>query len=1112
MKIIILSFNVTQSSFNGHYYEVINTLKNPELALADCAQRDLPGSGLGYLATFTTKAEWQWAVDIGLLINYGEVWISGTDLTTGMSKWYYSDGPEKDIQFYDSGSDICTGYCPWASTEPSLTAGESYLATFLRGTMKTPSINNMPKLLKPLPYICEYGGRLDPVVKQSSGTSGGLVIFDNYTPAPSSNLVVTFTKLATLTTFNCPVQTTLANGFTCLAPAGTGVYNVSVSDGLGGPIKTTQYQYLFGGSFGSDASLVNITLGNNATCINGIFLLTDYSAIECTISRNFESGEKFLPLTVIVDGIEHISVKTPFFHSGTGSFYSVFDAYSSFSLANTYALAATMDSYSGYLGVVVDSDHLNFITSMVGEFTVWEGLKYQSPNFVMLSGPNAGTKIIPYQRGNIVGSSDATRFTLNFATKYLAIGSMADDAAQSILIQFGGIKPILEDKNVTLGVQGGDITYTVTNLGLKLSKVEFIFNGVTKLPAIVSSPTTRTVTIPKSHGGPYTLAVSVDGIISNKVYVDYSPPTISEVSVGQTQGSIVTITGLNLLDDSMKFNLGGTLYPVTFDSNSVPTVQVPAGTGSATCFVVLGSRESNKITFKYASPVIATIESNTTIALGGYIELTGNNFGNDITKVSIIGLVATQLSIVKPHTTVGFFTPPHAKSELISITVDSQASNSITAIFTQYNPKVESVSWVYFNTTGNVTISGSGYADVSLYAQIGGKECIHTFFVDVNTVICYFEGTVPQSTNGSALSVMVSVGGFPATDEIFFYRPNITCPGTQLACSGNGVCNTDVGICGCSSGWDGSDCSLPITGRVGMAPVVNDNGTASLPSENFTFDLGIKYLQEVSIEDTPVRHLALTAITWTTKDHSGNVHRFIGSFPNDPCIFDVTITVFIEPGQSVFAGETMSMFANSVKFVVTVESWDFQSPLNRLQIIYSSKGTRKVEASRCPLPPLQSTTSAPPGALNWFQVHAQDVVLKTRFSSRTIVDGRLTQSSVVLVSNTTLLDAKTNDHIEQLSAIVVPHFLSTVTVDPNLGLLLQDYDAPVPSDSCETATESPKNNDKKKNKWRTPVITVLVVVGVIAIAVVAAFYVKKRLMGRRLRDVAMKSLSRGTRK
>ena len=42
---------------------------------------------------------------------------------------------------------------------------------------------------------------------------------------------------------------------------------------------------------------------------------------------------------------------------------------------------------------------------------------------------------------------------------------------------------------------------------------------------------------------------------------------------------------------------------------------------------------------------------------------------------------------------------------------------------------------------------------------------------------------------------------------IVFLLSDISCPGGQTPCNGNGVCDLTTGVCACNEGNQGSDCS-----------------------------------------------------------------------------------------------------------------------------------------------------------------------------------------------------------------------------------------------------------------------------------------------------------------
>ncbi|EFA86686.1 hypothetical protein PPL_00488 [Heterostelium album PN500] len=1141
--IVQVCFSDGYNPYTGHYYQKITTKVSNTVANAACAALTGPnGLGQGYLATFSTKLEWDWAESAGLL-GTPEEWISGYNPDSDFKTWYFNTGPESGQLFY-SADKGCLTYCPWGLTEPSYSTLEFYMATFNRPETKVSytMINNL-QASSTNAYLCEFGGMGNPIVDSPISSSGGLVTIRGYSGTPDQNTAVTFTQIGEAITnpvvLPCPVQQISPNNFTCLLPAGTGVYNVEIT--INGVTTNTTYQYLpsqisyifrdndqitiVGQHFGNDGSAIKIAFGINKAiqCVNStVSVVKSNQVIICTYDNPANLTDPLSPIRLNINGVESVTNNPVVYYQNTHSFYSVRQAcIPSFDDASIYVASTNVDSSPGYLGVIDSLDLYKFLKQTFPSNTgMWEGLQYLASGYIYYSGhPNATKSVTPYYTSTSGSTNNNSRFKINFGTG--ALLATTNGGCDSILSQYMGMPPVIQgSSSYVLPNEGGQLNLSIQYAGHIFSLIQFFANingTIQSLPSTVQNNDNRyqTITIPAGYYGQNQFWMSVDGIVSNKISYSYRPPKFISMEPSQfrSEGGVATVVGENLFDRadllSLVYNNNQNL-PFSNFNGTAATVTIPEGTGTFSAYILLDTIATSPLQFNYVAPHIDEITSTATNIDSGYVTLTGYSFGSDLAFITIQGVQPmSPPTFITPHQSIRFLVAPITNINTISIKVGGQSSNSVDIPVHNITTTISSVSSIYFNTSGNITITGTGFGQYETNVTIGEQPCDTLFYINSTMLICYYKGVVP--TNGSALPVAIFSGHTLITwDYLYFYRNNIACIND---CAGKGQCDTDFGTCSCNPGFGGSDCSYPITGS-SMRPTVNADGSTTLPSKSMVFNIGIKYIREVS-DTNAIRILNMSDIVWQKTADNVNytqlddTYIFIGRFPSDPCTIQVNITIIPNATKVEFAKEPISVLDNSVKFQINISGWSFDNRLNTLQLIYDTVGDR-VEPG-CPM-----KTSLPSGNVTLFDIPilSQGVVLHGKYATRLISDTRPTQAVTVILDNSTsILDPpasynSSKHDVQLLTAMLVPYFESSTILDPNFGLLLTDDHETVPPCSTDQGGSSKSKNDK----WKVPVIVVLVVVGSMAIATVSAIYIKKRLMGRRLKDVALEKLSQLSRK
>ncbi|GAM17575.1 hypothetical protein SAMD00019534_007500 [Acytostelium subglobosum LB1] len=1168
LLVLLLTTNTVLSLINpnnDHEYILYNTKTTATGAINACAAiNSTTGRGFGYLATITTLDEWNWVNSAGLFSSSpNEIWISGRTYDQMFQKWYYNSGPENGMLFYDSSNNGvgCLTYCPWALTEPSLSDNEIYLSTFRRGGDFGLAINNLQATESQF-YLCEFGGMGSPIVNGSTGTSGGVITFKGYSSSldasytPTSvNLVPFDNNTATPSpSLTCPINTNsiTSSGFTCNLPSGAGLYNVNVtfSNGSDTIILPTRYQYIpaivryiypntevnsfvtiVGDNFGTDLSKVSILLGaaktgqcNDVKYVNGVV----GKVIQCTITNTLT--ESILPIRVVINGVMSITNNAPFYDTTTNTFLSFYSACATFTSSYNYSMESTLENYSGYPGTLTSAAQVNIINTTVSQLTTqggmkfYEGITYVNSAYKYTYGPNINKVATPYfSTSTPSGLLPSNRLYMTWSTLVLTAGT---DICAAVFTQFGGYSPVISytstsANNIVIPSAGQTVAVKLANPGHQFSTNTFLAiikgqNYTLNFDSVNNDRSSVSVKLPAGYGGPHTLLAIVDGVQSNTLTFGYPTPSITSVSPSKlsTEGAEVTVYGANFYTQQSLIKVVIDQVPTGITSlinDTAFTAQLPAGTGKK---VVIGMvldniASSNTVDIGYLAPNINNIVNSATNIDSGVVTITGTSFGANISKISVQGIqLLSSITMLLPHKSLSFKVPALSGTPMINITVDGQMSNTVSVEYQEVKTTIVSVSSSNFNTTENVTITGTGFGSYQINVTIGGQQCDHLYYINSTVIVCNFKGTVPF--NGTALPVEIySDGALVTVQYLFFYANPLECPND---CSSQGTClKAEVtAYCQCYQGFGGRDCSIKLSNsRSSKAPVVNPNGTATLPSDTMTFNIGVKYIREVS-QDKIIRSLDMSTITWT-RSSDLNKYIFIGEFPNDTCKLNVTIMVFLKEDTVKFAGELIPVSANSVKFYVNITNWSFQSNLNILQLIYQTSGDRvQATPDGCPYEP----SPLPIGSVTFLDVPSENegVVISAKYSTRLISDSRPGVINTVMLDGTsdTLKPPAINESHDILfyTAMLVPHFSTQVDLDPNFGLLLKDGGFPLARPDCKAKSGGGGSNDK----WKVPVITVLVIVGFIAIVAVTAIYVKKRLMGRRLKDVAMEKISRMSKK
>ncbi|KAN0039616.1 hypothetical protein ACTA71_007414 [Dictyostelium dimigraforme] len=749
---------------NLHVYQVYNDQQDGINATLICSQKTYTNTTTGevlkgYLATFTSEDEWNWATENSIVKN--TAWLSGSDaIKTGV--WAWSDGsPEGGQPMYNLYFDKCYTFCLFGNVEPNLIVGEHWVHT--SGSNGVAYWNNNGYKAVIPNYVCEFGGLEEPFIP-ASPTQGSKVIVSNLSAYKIANLKITFTSRDTSTsTFLCSGVTQINSTHAyCNIPVGQGRYTYLVTDGT----KTSKVQYwhyelpyvggvftaftsgqtvtITGANFGTDISKISIVLGGtpNVTC-GSIKITQAHEALTCVLGATIT--EKFLPVTIMVSGSKFISYKAAVYYPTNLRYYSGFVSSSSFDLSmNNYSAQLRVDGQVGHIGVFDSKALATFIQQSLPvpitkvDWLLWQNVFYDpaSTSFKYLTGPKKSSSCPLYYTNTDVDKSKwttDTRFII-FANNFTI---MPYAGSASTFTEFGGDNPTFTFPNKIYYVSpaGGVVNLQIDNYGTVFSKIIVTFNGTTQVPFVRDFIDGELdTTIPAGFGGPYDISVKVDDLTtpSKTQSIQYYAPVIKSITRVPTTGGLVTISGDYFSNSSSNSIITfGTITcssPAILTQYSAMTCTLPAGTGQQSVTLQVGDQKSAAYLYSYLNPVITS--ANNVPNRGGALTIDGTNFGTAAfnVKVTMGSYSCGSISMVTPQTRITCIMPVSVSANYsLVVTVSNLDSNSYSMYSFESDRGIMQngadfiISGSSLPSTSSLTIL-IGSVDISTYCSGGGSE------------------------------------------------------------------------------------------------------------------------------------------------------------------------------------------------------------------------------------------------------------------------------------------------------------------------------------------------------------------------------------------------------
>eukprot|EP01133_Synstelium_polycarpum_P000064 gene64-87_t len=967
------------------------------------------------------------------------------------------------MPLYDSRTDQCYGYCDWTPLwSPNFMNGDN------KGHLVVDPMNKDQYMSAvdsdsddDCDYtICEYSGIYEPFIT-SEPTTGGQATISNLVGLDSTTTITaTFTKVAIYPKFSKNELITIT-----------------------------------GSNFGDNLSNLQVALTPTRMACTPVEILIPHQAFTCKLTNDIIS--KFLPSYIKVESQSYTSFSTRVFDQETNKMYMYTNQESKYSRVTSNAERLLTYGNSGYESYIVSSTHLSFIQKIMPDagkngWNVFLGLVSANGDrrFQVLEGPSKGSSVTPYAKGWPTNErwGIETRFIMDLVAGIVDTNQKGHhgESSASGLIAFGGDRPRFSSSGtVMVPTTGGSATYSVLNPGFLFNSFAAFING-SPAQANRTSQGGFTLTIPAGFNGPYPISSSFGGVSSpsNTNFIQYLPPTITTITANiPTEGDVIQIEGANFFNDVnvLSITIGQvSCTDVTFLlPHTKVSCQVAQGSGKDLASILKVGKQSASFSISYNKPTIDTIQH--TYNNINQLTLTGSSFSSDLSQITIkVGTYnCTKITFQTPHQSLFCSLPESLPSGNYSVIITVNNQSSSPSSFT-YNaaPIINTASPSFpFGQLGNVTISGMSFIQTNLTVSIGNQICDKIFLLSSSELICTYNGLSPYTEEG--LPVNITTGLYSTTASVYFYPMlNVACP---LNCSSNGECDREWGACSCYKGWDGFACNIKTNGEAPILPEPGVGGetiVGGIDGRNFT--ISIPFLREVTIDSKVVITRRVKDVTWTSssKDDVTEKQIFKGSFTDGPGL-EIHLLVVSEQRIITFAGEPITLPANSVKYQITVSNWTFVSPLNSLQVIYNTAPPPPSECGDIP--------STVENGGNWYMVHTGSSVLKARFANRMIVDGSNVRSSLLQLPTDDPLYAEhqQSNNFRLLSAIVVRSFINSCTLDPNFSVLINTNINSSQEFGCTSSS-------KPRNKFRVPIIIVASIAAAIAIIVGSILYYKKK--------------------
>ncbi|KYQ93425.1 hypothetical protein DLAC_06115 [Tieghemostelium lacteum] len=653
----------TGTANNGHIYTYFNTPVSYLFAVESCQ------SSSSYLVTISNFYEMQFVLT---LIGNNEIWISSEQNNNGthFSNFVYGTGPEMGGSIYDPNTDTSFTYSQWSPLTPTFTTVNSRL-TVVVPSGRPHLFNNRDPTLN-YGYVCESDGGNIPFIQSGSiPTTGGVLIISGLPASLNHSALSLVGNNINGVTLDITISnfiTVSSTSVSVVIPAGTGGYYFTISDGGAYTSGALYFQYqppklryiipppdlsqgsltvsIVGSNFGGSTNLLDVQLSNGIACQSPSIQDTfeGYQMIICQVTGPLLDG--FLPVFVKVDEVVTVSYRVPLYFAYNQMFYSLFRQSSTLAYAPTFLQNSQFNQMVPYMSILNDAELIGQVKSYSDPNTQ---LEFYQPiqietlphTFKITQGPNTG---VIFDYGSGIDTSSIVDYTVPFFITVSDTPSLTsfNTTAFSYLCEFRQLNPpaFIGIQNILMNTNGGYVIINLNNYGVVSSVLSATCvtcpgnMGSLQLTRVNSGdPTAFLLTLPAGISGPYSFKVTIDSLTSQQSEFDYFPPAVTSVTPAKVTGGMATIFGGNFgqLSSDITINVPGKIITNINFVGSFIEFQITEGTGLITSKLQVG----NKVTFfnfTYEAPSISSVLQN---SQDTYVEITGSNFGFNLTQISV---------------------------------------------------------------------------------------------------------------------------------------------------------------------------------------------------------------------------------------------------------------------------------------------------------------------------------------------------------------------------------------------------------------------------------------------------------------------------------------------
>ncbi|KAN0024031.1 hypothetical protein ACTFIV_008424 [Dictyostelium citrinum] len=900
-------------------------------------------------------------------------------------------------------------------------------------------------------------------------TTGGVVTITGSSFSNAlSNTFLTFESCSSLTVL-VPFES-----YTCILPAGTGTIPVSLK--ISSQSTTATYKY-------AEPSIIysnNIAQVGGNLSISGANFGTDSSLIQVLITGGLENVNVSCKNVAIIEGHEKISCLSPPLSPDTYSLEIIVDSISS--IEPQYQIEYfNSDLYTNQDKAdllingkdLPDSSHLSIILGSVNISSYCSGgqslIRCSNLPLTVTSGTlsiTQGDKIYP-----------SIPVTLN-----PWIASISNQLLDT-----------LQTSDVTITGR-----YFEQPIRVFRDKVELIEDE----DFTANSPEEIVLHIYGGFGLNHSITIeNKNQLKSNKVIYSFFAPEL--LSVKQVEDSVIII-GRNFSKTLTTLIFGSYQSTIkSIDSNRIEFDLSTRTSRNGDIYVIVDSQKSNTLSLDiypilYAiKPTPSSFNSTSKIIFSGNYLFEENSDGG-LVKLqfqytfktpsvnSPTGFLLNCLALVEGTDYQCDIEPGYGQFEIVAISKSTLISNSLQSEYE--SPIVLKVlSQVYLDEPIDLLISVINFKINYTSVFIEDQECTNVSMVDQTTIKCKYQSNIPLPSERNGLNVKVISANLSGENDCLVYSTLYDCE-LLNNCSGHGDCNRKLPKCICYEGWRGQDCSIDSEKYPPQPepPIIDENGSTTFPGLKINYTVAITHLVEMDINDNPIRFLALSGIEWTNRTGiTSSSNYYSGNFNkqgDNSTVFELIIHYFSDEGEIEFAGETLYMPENSIKYQATISGWKFSSELNYLVTIFKSR-TDSSELYNC-----DSIDTESKYLKNQYQIQTFSTSLIGKFASRAIIDDRIVQTNLIQIDKQNnskiynfigaLTDDSDDSKFTLRTGVISPRFTTKTIIDPSFGQLLR------PEDDEDT--------DCNSNKWKIPVIVIVSVVGgSTLVATASIFYYRK---------------------